>query len=489
MFGQIETLVRKIDYSSMKAEHAVKKVASSGDPVKQASYNNAGAGTVNMAVNLENQKRFKRGSVNAFQNALSMMQAQTEALGQADKIYNRMRSLAQIASDPMMNSDDRVLLSEQFNDLREQARNLGNSKFNDVFLFDGRAASTKYEINFTSGLTNDTPHDGTFTHSSGQTWKYWEVTKDVIYNSGKMSIDVNGGQAPERYLLKQGDQIIFDTGEWATRGDAKQYDYDRFIVEWGPDQKTSFMFQPLSDGNTKSIDLDGPDNKKGTPDDGVLPSDSTYHNKDGFTDNYTKKDSGYLIQLGLNDDGTSSGMDSVIGKVYTEKQGQVEVFSSDPSSTQLTLRIESKSLFQIDSKYELPEVEPDYVARNDDLQVKLEKLGLGLMRDSEVENFPLISIDTAEDAQKAIASMSKELDGLGEQLGRLASNFNQVNNAMSATEELEYMSEKVLSEIGGQNLTNDLLTLSKSRINRAQDTALLTQAMSIHQDLVNVLIH
>ena len=60
---------------------------------------------------------------------------------------------------------------------------------------------------------------------------------------------------------------------------------------------------------------------------------------------------------------------------------------------------------------------------------------------------------------------------------------------MSATEEMEHMSGKVLSEIGGQNLTNDLLSLSKSRINRAQDTALLTQAMSIHRDLVNVLIY
>ena len=63
MFGQIETLVRKIDYSSMKAEHAIKKVASTGDPVKQASYNNAGAGTVNMAVNLENQKEIQTGII------------------------------------------------------------------------------------------------------------------------------------------------------------------------------------------------------------------------------------------------------------------------------------------------------------------------------------------------------------------------------------------------------------------------------------------
>ena len=446
MFGQIETLVRKIDYSSMKAEHAIKKVASTGDPVKQASYNNAGAGTVNMAVNLENQKRFKRGSVNAFQNALTMMQAQTEALGQADKIYNRMRSLAQMASDPMMNSDDRALLSEQFNDLREQARNLGNSKFNDVFLFDGRAASTKYEIDFSSGLNETKPP-----LQAGPP-KVWEATRDVIYNAGKITMDVNSGVVGDRYMLKQGDSILFDTGFWKTEGSAYTTDFDRFVVEWGPDKETTFQFLPQDTNNS-----------------------GTYNNK-----------SYYLSQFGLTDDGSSTGIDSRSTSDFLN--GQVKVYASDPNSTELTVRIESTSLFQIDTVYELPEVDPDYVARNDDLQVKLEKLGLGLMRDSEVENFPLISIDTAEDAQKAIASMSKELDGLGEQLGRLASNFNQVNNAMGATEEMDYMSGKVLSEIGGQNLTNDLLTLSKSRINRAQDTALLTQAMSIHQDVVNLLI-
>ena len=52
---------------------------------------------------------------------------------------------------------------------------------------------------------------------NGNTYKYWEVTKDVIYNSGKISIDVNGGKVGERYILKQGDKIIFDTdlgNEW-----------------------------------------------------------------------------------------------------------------------------------------------------------------------------------------------------------------------------------------------------------------------------------
>ena len=56
-----------------------------------------------------------------------------------------------MASDPMMSSDDRALLSEQFNDLRDQARNLGNSKFNDVFLFDGHCCFHEIRSDFGKG--------------------------------------------------------------------------------------------------------------------------------------------------------------------------------------------------------------------------------------------------------------------------------------------------------------------------------------------------
>jgi hypothetical protein len=122
------------------------------------------------------------------------------------------------------------------------------------------------------------------------------------------------------------------------------------------------------------------------------------------------------------------------------------------------------------------------------MQVELQRLGLGLLRDSKENGFPLISIDTFENAGNAIASLSNEIEGIGEQLGRLASNFNQVQNAIEATQQMENVSESVLSAVGGEALTQDLLNISKARINRAQDTALLSQAMSIHQDLVNVLI-
>ena len=61
-------------------------------------------------------------------------------------------------------------------------------------------------------------------------------------------------------------------------------------------------------------------------------------------------------------------MDSILGRKFTEL-GQVKAYKSDPNSTELTVRIESTSLFQVETEYELPEVDPDYVARNDDLQV------------------------------------------------------------------------------------------------------------------------
>ena len=128
------------------------------------------------------------------------------------------------------------------------------------------------------------------------------------------------------------------------------------------------------------------------------------------------------------------------------------------------------------------------MARDGDLQVTLKKLGLGLLLEKDSVNLDPISIDTFENAEKAIVSMSNELEGLGKQLGVLASNVSRVQNAIQTNEGLEGGHESVLSEIGAENFTQDLLELSKARINRAQDTALLTQAMSIHQDLVNVLI-
>lgn len=478
MFGEIDYLVRKIDYSSMKADHAVQRVASTGNAVKQASYNNQGSGTVNMAANLENQKRLKKGSVNAFQNAISMMQAQTQAIGQADKIYSKMLSLAQMATDPIVSDADRAVLSEQFNSLKDHAHSIANGRFNNKSMFEPLVASTQYNVTFGDGQlrvlnkSTDVPDDA-WDDPSIKNWYTIYEEKDVVYNKGKMTIDVNGGGDGERYTLWQGDQKIFDTGIWRTRGSAWNWDYDRFIVEFGPDQETTFQFVPLSAGNGNSVD-----SQSGTGYPHNLIDNNTFDNKNYY----------YLGQLGLSDDLSPSGVDSISGQKFTQL-GQVNAYSVNSDSSVLRLQVYSKSICQVKGTFELPDLEEEVVGREDDLQVKLQKVGLGLLReDDQSLGFPEISIDTAENAQKAIESMTNEINGLGEQLGRLGSNFNRVQNAIEATKDMEQMSGEVLSGLSDHNLTNDLLQLSKSRIARAHDTSLLTQAMSIHQDLVNVLI-
>ena len=86
-FGTIDYLNRNIDHKSLLNDKAVRKIARAGDPVNTLAQDQ-GAGGVSFAANLQNLNKYKRGSINAFQNALSMMQMQSEGLRQAEKIYN-----------------------------------------------------------------------------------------------------------------------------------------------------------------------------------------------------------------------------------------------------------------------------------------------------------------------------------------------------------------------------------------------------------------
>ena len=63
---------------------------------------------------MENQQRYKKGSINAFQNAMSMMQAQSEAIRQIS-CTTKCGHLPTRRADPLMNDQDRSLLSDQFN--------------------------------------------------------------------------------------------------------------------------------------------------------------------------------------------------------------------------------------------------------------------------------------------------------------------------------------------------------------------------------------
>ena len=397
------------------------------------------------------------------------MQLQESALNQAERIYQEMISLASLASDPSANQENRHLLGQQFESLRQQSLDLNQSTFNGSYLFNQLAASTDYTVDFASGLTNDTP--ATISGSPN----VWEVTKDVLYNTGKMTIDVNSGTAGDRYMLKQDDLVIFDSGSWDTAGNAKTYDYDRFEIEYGPDKETTFKFIAQSDGNSSSVDLDGADGIKGTADDGVLPSDSTFDNK-----------SYYLNNLGLTDDGTSSGMANSSEVQYTN-QGQVTTAKSNPDTTNLTLRIESNTLFQIGAEFTKPTADDILVGNASHMQVAMKPLGLGLLLSQDSGNPPL-SIATASEAVKALESITKEIEGVAEQLGTLRSNFTKVELAMEGVQKQLASQENAMSIISDDGLAEELTQLSRDRILRSQSAAIMTQAISVNEGIVDLIL-
>ena len=45
---------------------------------------------------------------------------------------------------------------------------------------------------------------------------------------------------------------IFEANKWLTAGGATNGDFDRFFIEWGPDQDTTFRFIPQSAGSVKT---------------------------------------------------------------------------------------------------------------------------------------------------------------------------------------------------------------------------------------------
>ena len=148
-----------------------------------------GAGGISFAANLQNLNKYKRGSINAFQNALSMMQMQSEGLRQAGKIYDRMLSVAQMASDPTADVETRGLLAKEFADLREQSIAINAMTLNGTDLFDARAASTQYKIDFTGNTSLGAPKMDLKNGFPSSGLPYWDITKDVIYNSGKLTIN------------------------------------------------------------------------------------------------------------------------------------------------------------------------------------------------------------------------------------------------------------------------------------------------------------
>ena len=223
---------------------SIARIKSADNPSHLAVVDGDGS-SVSKYVQMDADAGQKRTSTNIYQHMATYMQFQEEAIKYAQILYDEMARLAVKAADPTTSSAERSALATQFEELRQVALNLNHETYKDAFLFEERASSTDFaeDAEWKLQWASDKGSGGT------------TQTKDVIYSEGKISLRVNSGNRGEKYELIQGDPdgehvVLFDSGNWKTKGEAYNHDFDEFIIEWGREKDTTF-YSPTDSTNDK----------------------------------------------------------------------------------------------------------------------------------------------------------------------------------------------------------------------------------------------
>ena len=524
MIGAVTTAnLSKLNYRSGNSanamENSTRKMIFAGNAEESARLGgDAGAflSRTRMGVETRNKSTLAR----SMQNAVSYVQTQEAGMRKLESIYNRMTQLASLAADPFVDDGVRTQLNSEFQSLKQDSFDMRNETYMGNFLYDDMAAKYFPVVDFGQAFT-DKAVDGQdglerknlSSPPSGWTGapEYYQLEKEVHFNSGKFVLEINGGGTGERYILKQGTQTIFDTAggpdssdsggnkdmQWATGGNAYSQDFDRFEIEYAPGQATTFKFVPLTPGN--DIYVAGPDETVGTTDDpkksdgagnwprnknGALSSETVWWEDDTTYDN---KDQ-YIKQLGL---GVSDGDESQAWNTGDDRSnylfsgdvGELKTFAANGQSTKLTLRVEANTIFQINATYTpLDEATNNKtVESGSENNVVLDAVGIGItLIDS--------SIDSVANARSSLDFLQKEIESVAEQLGTIGANLSELGVATERLQNQVYLSEKGLSRVGQDALIEESTRFAKQNIKSQAATALLSQAFSISEKVLNVIL-
>ena len=428
---------------------------------------------------IQSNLRTKSNLSKSIQNAVSFVQVQQSKMEMLKDIYTRMTELAGYASDPFLDTQLRTQYAAEFQALKKESIDIGKETFQGKALFDEMAAKYFPPIDYGAGFRSDDDgslivHDGTVPSSERLDGlsKYYEVEKEVYFDKGKFSLEINGGGTGERYMLKQGDHIIFDTAggssgdnKWATEGNAWKYDFDKFEIEYSPSEPTTFKFVPQSAGDTTEV---------------KVPAEAA---PDNSFDNKAK----YLPQLGLgSSDGDKTSPwnagDDNTETVFSGEVGEVKTYPAIAGETKLTLRVEASSIFQVKAEYtNLINPESSYqVQVGDGSSVDLEPVGVGL---SLVNS----NLDNAEEAGEALKLLENEMESVSVQMGATGANLSKLELAN------EHIENQVIAGNSFENSMMDEASIdkqiesAKSGIMLEGSRSLLAKAITTTKNIVSLL--
>ena len=429
---------------------------------------------------IQSNLRTKSNLSKSIQNAVSFVQIQQSKMEMLKDIYTRMTELAGYASDPFLDSQLRTQYATEFQVLKKESIDIGKETFQGKALFDEMAAKYFPPIDYGAGFRSDDNgslivHDGTVPSSERLDGlnKYYEVEKEVYFDKGKFSLEINGGGTGERYMLKQGDHIIFDTAggssgdnKWATEGNAWKYDFDKFEIEYSPGEPTTFKFVPQSAGDNTEI---------------KVPAEAA---PDNSFDNKTK----YLPQLGLgSSDGDKTSPwnagDDNTETVFSGEVGEVKTYPAIAGETKLTLRVEASSIFQVKAEYtNLNNPESSYqVQVGEGSSVDLAPVGVGL---SLVNS----NLDSAEEAGDALKLLENEMESVTVQMGTIGANLSNLEVANQHIENQVIAADSFENSIMDEASIDKQIESAKSAIMLEGSRSLLAKAITTTKKILDLIL-
>ena len=440
------TLAASSRQSQIGLHRAFARVQKAGDSL-ESTRNSGDSGQFAYATRLSGNTRHRSAHLNNLQSATTYVQMQQAGLEKATQVFERISKLAMQASDPFLNYAQRQSLNEEMDGLKKELESLRTQDFQGKYLYDDLASYTAKSVDFGDALDETQPPAQSNFDGSGT--NRWISTKDVLYNSGRITLEVNGGTAGERYYVKQGNNIIFDSGNnWRTAGNAYKFDFDKFIIDFAPGQDTTFQFVPMDTAGNEDTRW------------GNTPTPNGNFDNQSF----------YTSQLGTSD---FSGSFTSAGQVSTSR--------ATTESSEISVIVESTTLFQISAKYEQtgPTNFQTVGQEGSNEAVTLTPVGFGTLSG--------MGIGTIEDAKTTLDAVLEEIKGVGIQIGKIGSNFSLIEQSYNLSGEKVAAGQVALSRMNEGEFPQSSLEFAMQKIKMDSNVALMTQAKDMSKKIYSLL--
>ncbi len=463
---------------------AKRKIASdraSAGKILERSGKNVGA--LSHATKLSLESKTDRLYLNNLRNAQSFLGAQEQGLQRTHQIYAKMEELSQKASSPFTNQSERDYYESEFQSLKAQLNELAEQKFQ------GRPLYNKYVY-----CGEPEPKDFGELNLTTQTWSHAirAATNDIGMNSGTINFRVNSGVGGDIYRVWLGDTLLMSMGGvpsdssldhtqdytnskdgslneisssfpgkgWRTSGWASNGDDDLVTLTFGPGIDTTYEITP-----------------GGTNDDGA--------------------EAGSTANDGISDYNTHVG-NGKYDNIYVLPKMPLDF---DPTSTDLTLQIETKSVGIIYKEGNssgsgetsdgmehsgvifTPQLPPITFAKDshgNDLSFVAN--GFDLLEDRSIAS-PISAKETFDALNGTTGKMGEIQCLLTERIGALASESNRISSEIQAIEAHIFNGEIALGRITDADLAREATALAKESM-RSQMAAQVMDESNKLKDLL-----